>query len=95
MADIARHLLISGLVQGVGFRQSMCLTAKRLGVRGWVRNLRSGGVEAQIAGPEPAVIALLDWARRGPPGARVEAIEVAIPELALSPGNGFDCLPTA
>lgn len=73
------HLLISGRVQGVGFRDALQREAERLGLRGWVRNRRSGEVEALAQGPEDAVAALVDWARRGPPAARVEAVESGPP----------------
>jgi acylphosphatase len=47
-----------------------------LGVGGWVRNRRNGSVEALVSGQEAAVIALLDWARHGPPEARVSKVTV-------------------
>jgi acylphosphatase len=73
------HLLISGQVQGVGFRDALQREAERLGLRGWVRNRLSGEVEALVQGPEQAVAALADWARRGPPAARVEGVECGPP----------------
>lgn len=78
----ARHLLIHGRVQGIGFRHGMMLEARRLGVSGWVRNRRNGTVEALIRGEAEAVAALLAWARRGPPGASVAqlAVEPAAPD---------------
>ena len=78
---MAKHLKISGRVQGVGFRYSMSEEAERLGVTGWVRNRRDGTVEAVIDGSPDAVEAVLAWARRGPRGANVAEVEVAeIPE---------------
>jgi acylphosphatase len=74
---VARHLQITGRVQGVGFRYSMQREAERLDVQGWVRNRRDGSVEALVQGSESAIAAITDWARRGPPGARVENVRVA------------------
>jgi len=78
---MAKHLKISGRVQGVGFRYSMLEEAERVGVTGWVRNRRDGTVEAVVDGAAGAVDAILAWARRGPRGAHVTDVEVAeIPE---------------
>ena len=78
---MAKHLKISGRVQGVGFRYSMSEEAARLGVTGWVRNRRDGTVEAVIDGAPDAVEAVLAWARRGPRGASVTEVEVVeVPE---------------
>jgi len=74
---MAKHLLISGRVQGVGFRYSMAEEAERLGATGWVRNRRDGTVEAVIDGQSAAVEALLAWARRGPPSARVTEVRIS------------------
>ncbi len=74
MAVTARHLLISGKVQGVFFRESMRREAERLGVTGWVRNLPDGRVEAVVAGPGPAVHELVAWCGHGPSGAAVKAV---------------------
>lgn len=74
---MAKQLRISGLVQGVGFRYSMVEEARMLGLRGWVRNRRDGTVEAVVDGPPGAVNAILAWARRGPPGARVTDVHVS------------------
>lgn len=73
--DIVRaHVFISGRVQGVGFRYS-CLDEVE-GVRGWVRNLPDGRVEAVFEGPGDAVDRAVDWCRRGPPSARVTEVSV-------------------
>jgi acylphosphatase len=71
----ATHLTITGRVQGVFYRASLCEVARRHGVSGWVRNRRDGAVEAVIAGDHEAVEAVIAWARRGPPAARVERLE--------------------
>lgn len=82
----ARHLQITGRVQGVGFRYSMQQQAARLGVNGWVRNRRDGSVEALVQGNDQAIAAITEWARRGPPGAQVASVSVseAAPETATS-----------
>jgi len=82
----ARHLLIAGRVQGVGYRDWMAREAGRLGLSGWVRNRVDGKVEAVIAGPEPAVEALLTLVRRGPILARVDAVEESFFEEEVEPG---------
>lgn len=80
-AIIARHLLIEGRVQGVGYRASAHVEAQRLGLRGWVRNRRDGAVEALVAGSAEVVEQFVAWARRGPDAAQVTAIEVTVSDL--------------
>lgn len=70
------HVLISGRVQGVGFRAALRHEALRRGVSGWVRNLPDGRVEAVIEGEAGRVDEVLAWCRRGPQGARVSDVEV-------------------
>jgi len=89
---LATHLIISGRVQGVGYRDSMRAQALRLGLSGWVRNRSDGSVEATIQGPSEAQQTLLKWAHRGPPLARVESISTSVaPDQDVS---GFVRLPT-
>lgn len=71
-----KHLMIHGLVQGVGFRWSMQDAADRLGIRGWVRNRREGPVEAMIQGDPAAMEEMILWCRKGPVGSRVSDVIV-------------------
>lgn len=73
---VARRLLISGRVQGVGFRYYAEEVAAREGVTGWVRNLADGRVEAYVEGEAEAVTRVERALRQGPRGARVESVEV-------------------
>jgi acylphosphatase len=68
----ARRYLISGRVQGVGFRWFVHDAAAREGVHGWVRNLPDGTVEAFVEGDIESVVRLEAALRRGPAAARVE-----------------------
>ena len=74
----ARHLVIAGRVQGVGYRDWLCAEALRLGLSGWVRNRRDGQVEAHIEGLEDAVEEVLRSCRRGPSLAHVIEIRETI-----------------
>jgi len=92
---LTRRLQISGRVQGVGFRYAMRHEAVRLGVNGWVRNRSDGSVEAMLQGADEAVETLTAWARRGPPGSRVDALNVFPAAAADDPApSGFDLRPT-
>lgn len=73
----ATHLLITGRVQGVGFRAWLAGEARRLGLTGWVRNIGQDTVEAVIAGETVAVEECLRLCRRGPRAAIVETIKDA------------------
>lgn len=68
---------VTGLVQGVFYRQSTAMEASRLGLSGAVRNVSDGSVEVVAEGVRSAVEALVEWCRRGPPAARVEELTVA------------------
>lgn len=89
--------LVSGRVQGVGYRASCATVARRLGVSGYVANRGDGRVEVVAHGAPEAVAAVLAWCRQGPPGAAVgEVVELpledgAVPEAGSAPeaGPGF------
>jgi acylphosphatase len=68
------HIVISGLVQGVGYRQWLCGRALAAGVTGWVRNRSDGTVEAVLSGSPEIVEGLVAEAMKGPRGARVDDI---------------------
>jgi acylphosphatase len=93
-----RHVTIRGRVQAVGFRMWVEDHASLHDLEGWVRNRRDGNVEAVFAGPASAVERMIEACRRGPPGSRVEAVEVneAGPERLSErrPGDRFSVLPT-
>ncbi len=72
----AVRVRIKGIVHGVSFRSSMAQVASDLGVSGWVRNNPDGTVEAFLEGDEGNVKRLLDWAKLGPPRARVDRVDV-------------------
>ncbi len=71
------RLLVSGRVQGVGYRYAAQEEAVRLGLSGWVRNLPDGRVEAVAEGEAQAVSAFVAWCHRGPGAARVAAVDVS------------------
>jgi acylphosphatase len=73
--SVIRHVVIRGRVQGVGYRAWTEYTARDHGLEGWVRNRRDGSVEAVFAGALAAVDAMIAACRRGPPGARVDAMD--------------------
>jgi acylphosphatase len=83
-----RMVVVDGRVQGVGFRASCAAVARRLGVRGWVRNRPDGRVEVAMAGSEAAVEELTSWCRHGPPAAQVR--QVTITELADLAADDFE-----
>ena len=75
--DVVRsHVLVSGRVQGVFFRDTCQRVAEEHGVAGWVRNLPDGRVEAVFEGRADAVGELVDWTRHGPRHAAVHHIDV-------------------
>lgn len=73
---IRRRVVVSGRVQGVWFRDSCRSEAERLDLRGWVRNLADGRVEAVFEGERGSVEAMTAWCRHGPPLAVVTDVGV-------------------
>ena len=73
---VRAHVWVSGWVQGVFFRSETRYEAKKRGVKGWVRNLPDGKVEAVFEGEEEAVRELIEYCKSGPPGARVRDVDV-------------------
>jgi acylphosphatase len=71
-----RHIVVHGFVQGVGFRFAVQRAANSRRVAGWVRNRPDGAVEAVFEGGREAVEALVEFCRRGPPGAEVERVDI-------------------
>jgi acylphosphatase len=88
------RVVITGRVQGVGYRDWTQAVAQQLGLKGWVRNRVDDTVEAVFAGEAPAVDRMIAACRRGPSLARVSAVEVAPADEADVP-DGFRRLPTA
>lgn len=87
------HAIIHGHVQGVFFRQSTQEQAAQLGLRGWVRNRRSGTVEMVAEGDAEGIESLMTWCNRGPERARVDRIERIDGAPAGLP-EGFNVRPT-
>lgn len=73
---IRKHVIVSGTVQGVFFRDTCRARANIRGVSGWVRNLPDHRVEAVFEGDADAVDGLVEWAHEGPPAASVDQVQV-------------------
>jgi DNA ligase D-like protein (predicted 3'-phosphoesterase) len=73
---VAIRATVRGAVQGVGFREATVRRARELGAMGWVRNEDDGSVRLHAEGGEEAVEELRAFLAAGPPGARVEGVEV-------------------
>ena len=91
MHGSALELRVHGRVQGVGYRAALAAQARRLGVCGWVRNRRDGSVQTVLTGPGDAVQQLVQWARRGPPAAVVDGVEL---QAADGEFSTFELRPT-
>jgi acylphosphatase len=89
---VACRFVVTGRVQGVGYRDWMIKTARRVSLLGWVRNRLDGSVEAHVEGHPSRIDELAKACRRGPMLARVDGVDVtaASPEYP----NGFHRRPT-
>lgn len=85
-----RHYIVTGRVQGVGFRAATQDTARDLGLAGWVRNRSDGAVEIMAAGDESALDRLRDWLGRGPGMAAVRDVEAQPAETDEDLPDPFD-----
>ena len=86
---------VSGTVQGVAFRVNTRKQALALELRGWVRNLPDGRVQAVFCGKESAVQAMVGWCRRGPLRAAVTGVEVVPQPIEAFSGFGVRATPDA
>ncbi|MCX6694744.1 MAG: acylphosphatase [Candidatus Altiarchaeota archaeon] len=94
MVEKRLRLVVSGRVQGVYYRANAQRKALYLGLRGWVRNLSDGGVEAVAEGPQEKLAEFMDYCRNNPGQAKVESLEF---EWAEPKGEfyGFQIAPDA
>ena len=90
MSEIARHVVIKGRVQGVGFRWWTASQARDLHLDGWVRNRFDGTVEAVFRGAREAVDEMIQACHRGPPSARVEAVQAREARADEAGQGGFE-----
>lgn len=91
MTNTIERFTITGRVQGVFYRKWAQATAGSLALRGLVRNMRDGSVEAVLAGPATRLDAFAEACRAGPPGAAVESVDRSPAEAAdLPPGDGVE-----
>jgi acylphosphatase len=87
------RVIITGRVQGVGYRAWTVRTASQLGLKGWVRNLSSGSVEAVFSGDSAKVESMLEACQEGPFMARVDNVQ-AFPYDEMIPEDSFTAKPT-
>lgn len=97
MPQRAANILIEGRVQGVGFRAWLAREAESRGLTGWVRNRRTGAVEALVAGDHAAVASMIEACRRGPSAAHVAALYVIadVTDASLGAFDAFETRATA
>ena len=88
MGVMRAHIIVNGLVQGVFFRANTRDMAKRLGLTGWVRNMRDGSVEVIAEGEREGIDQLIEWCRHGPPSSRIDSVSKEFSE-ATGEFTGF------
>ena len=87
MTAVRIRAVVTGRVQGVGFRYSTRVEATRLGLSGFARNDGDGTVRVEAEGDEVAVDSLIRWLSQGPPAARVDG--VAVESIPTTGSSGF------
>ena len=85
MPEVAKHVRVTGRVQGVFYRAWAQSQARELGVSGWIRNCRDGSVEAHLGGDEDCVERMIERMRKGPSNAQVDDL---VAEDASAEGLG-------
>lgn len=86
------RFLVSGMVQGVGFRWFVARHARSLGLRGYARNLPNGSVEVVVDGPDESLAELERLLQAGPAHAQVEHVERSTDPAAIPVGKSFDVM---
>jgi len=76
MEKVRVRIIVSGRVQGVGYRNNVFKQAKKIGVNGWVRNLGDGRVEAVFEGEKQEVERIINWAKKGPLFANISDFKI-------------------
>jgi acylphosphatase len=89
---VSTKFVVSGMVQGVGFRWFVARHARSLGLAGYARNLPDGRVEVVVSGPDEALPALERLLRAGPANAQVEGVERYSEPGPVPTGNSFDIM---
>lgn len=89
MNTATKHLIISGRVQGVGFRYYTYRNAKEFGIKGWVQNLQDGTVETVLTGSQEDVEKMVDKLKEGPPSSRVQNIKEVNGQINADNFNDF------
>jgi acylphosphatase len=89
---MSTRFLVSGLVQGVGFRWFVARHARSLGLVGYARNLPDGRVEVVVSGPDESLPALEQLLRSGPANAQVDRVERSSDPTPVMVGKSFDIM---